>query len=154
MSSAYIAAIIVGLNIFLFACGGTPPTETPELVPARTSAQGEPTSEGQALFVAKGCAACHGQNAEGSRIAPALPGHNEEMVKRQVRNPRFQMPAFSESQVSNEELEAIAHYIASLSAEAHAHPDPIEVTAAVEMHHWMALEALKANDPGAATGRC
>lgn len=68
------------------------------------------------------------------------------MVERQVRNPRFQMPAFSESQISDEELEAIAHYIASLSGEGHAHRETIGLSAAVETHHWMALEALNTKD--------
>ena len=67
------------------------------------------------------------------------------MVKRQVRNPRFRMPSFTESQVSDEELDAIVHYIASLEAEGHAHRETIELTAAIEMHHWMALEAVKAD---------
>ena len=98
------------------------------------------------MFAAKGCAACHGQNAEGSPIAPALPGHSEEMVIRQVRNPRFQMPAFSESQITDDELDAIAGYIVGLSGEDHAHPETIEFTAALEIHHWMALEAIKAHD--------
>ena len=68
------------------------------------------------------------------------------MVERQVRNPRFQMPAFSETQVSDEELKAIGQYIGNLSGDDHAHPEEIEQTAAVETHHWMALEALKADD--------
>ena len=62
------------------------------------------------------------------------------------RNPRFRMPAFTERQVSDEELDSIAQYIASLPSEGHAHPGAIELTAAVEMHHWMALEALKVDD--------
>ena len=141
-----IAAILASLIILLLACGGPTSTNTPEPVATSIPAHAEPTSVGQALYIAKGCAACHGQNAEGSKIAPALPGHSEEMVKRQVRNPRFRMPAFTEGQVTNEELQVIALYIASLSSEGHAHPETIELTAAVEMHHWMALEALKAND--------
>ena len=68
------------------------------------------------------------------------------MVNRQVRDPRFRMPAFSESQITDAELDTIAGYITSLSGEDHAHPETIELTAAVEMHHWMALEALKADD--------
>ena len=68
------------------------------------------------------------------------------MVKRQVRNPRFQMPAFSQEQVSDEELGAIADYITSLEGDDHAHPEPIDLTATLEMHHWMALESLKAGD--------
>ena len=138
-----MAAILLTLVVFLVACGGTSPTATAIPLPTRTPVHAEPTSEGSALFITKGCAACHGQNAEGSQIAPALPGHSEEMVKRQVRNPRFQMPAFSEIQISDEELEAIAHYIASLSSEEHGHHETIELTVAVQMHHWMALEALK-----------
>ena len=59
------------------------------------------------------------------------------MVERQVRNPRFRMPAFSETQVSDAELEAIGHYIGNLSGEGHAHPETIELSASLEMHHWM-----------------
>ena len=145
-SGRNIPAILLGLVVFLEACSETSPTDTTEPLPKGTPVQAQPPSEGQALFIAKGCAACHGQNAEGSAIAPALPGHNAAMVERQVRNPRFRMPAFSESQVSDAELEAIGHYIANLSGEGHAHPETIELSAAVEMHHWMALEALKADD--------
>ena len=57
------------------------------------------------------------------------------------------MPAFSEQQISDHELEAIAQFIAGLEGEGHLHAEvpPAELTAAVEMHHWMALEALKAD---------
>ena len=72
------------------------------------------------------------------------------MVERQVRNPRFRMPFFSENQISSDELETIANYIARLSGEGHAHPETIELTEAVQMHHWMALEALKASGRGEA----
>ena len=107
-------------------------------------------SPGHTLFIAKGCAACHGQNAEGTSIAPALPGHNEQMVKNQVRNPRFQMPAFSLEQISDEELEAIAGFIVNLGGDGHQHQEVMEQAAAVEMHHWMALESLEAQDPAEA----
>ena len=132
--------LIASFSIVLLSCGGTTPTETAEAPLKSTPVQVEQLSEGQALFVVKGCAACHGQNAEGSQIAPALPGHSEIMVKRQVRNPRLRMPAFSESQITDEELNTIASYIAGLSSEGHAHPETIELTAALEIHHWMALE--------------
>ena len=89
-------------------------------------------SPGHALFIAKGCAACHGQNAEGTSIAPALPGHNEQMVKNQVRNPRFQMPAFSLEQISDEELEAIAGFIVNLGGDGHQHQEVMEQAAAVD----------------------
>ena len=104
-------------------------------------------AEGRDLFIAKGCSGCHGQNAEGTAIAPALAGHTEQMVRRQVRTPRFQMPAFSVTQINDDELEAIAQYIANLEGEGHLHAElpASELAVALEMHHWMALEALKAN---------
>ena len=77
---------LVVLALAAVACGSAP-TVTPF-----SQATAAPASLGQELFVSKGCAACHGQNAEGSAIAPALPGHSKQMVKRQVRTPRFQMP--------------------------------------------------------------
>ena len=113
------SAMMLGGVIFLMllaACGGE--TSAPIAAPDETStstlapisdAHDEPVEEGRRLFLSKGCAACHGQDAQGSEIAPAVPGHSEAVVKRQVRNPRLRMPAFTEDQVSNEELEAIAH---------------------------------------------
>lgn len=130
---------------------GGPPAQSSALP---TAAKAVADSPGHSLFIAKGCAACHGQNAEGTSIAPALPGHNEQMVKNQVRNPRFQMPAFGLAQISDDELDAIAGFIVSLEGDGHQHhasiEDPGKLAAAVEMHHWMALEALEANDPAEA----
>ena len=88
----------------------------------------------------------HGENGEGKTTAPALPGKNEQMGKNQVRNPRFQMPAFGPEQISDEELEAIASFIADLDGDDHQHQEVMELAAAVEMHHWMALESLEAQD--------
>ena len=93
------------------------PTATPTVV-AGTEAQGE----GRDLFIAKGCPGCHGQDAEGISIAPALAGHTEQMVSRQVRTPRFRMPAFSERQIEAE-LEAVAHFIAGLEGEGRMHAE-------------------------------
>ena len=75
------------------------PTPTPTSAPSPTSAHAdeEPhdgTEAGHELFIAKGCSACHGQDAEGTGIAPGLAGHSAEMVRRQVRSPVGAMPAF------------------------------------------------------------
>ena len=139
------------LAIFAAGCssGGQGDTSGPpaESAASPTAAVTVADSPGHSLFIAKGCAACHGQNAEGTTIAPALPGHNEQMVKNQVRNPRFQMPAFSLEQISDEELEAIAGFIVNLEeGDGHQHQEVMAQTAAVEMHHWMALESLEAQD--------
>ncbi len=130
-------------SVVVVGCTSEVPTATPtvNVIPEAIE-----EATGHQLFISKGCAACHGQDAQGSEVAPALPGHGEAIVKRQVRNPRLRMPAFTENQISDEELDTIARYIVSLPAGDHAHPETIELTAAIEMHHWMALEALKADD--------
>ena len=134
------------LSVLASACASESEGPTATVANADHDAGSEVTV-GHDLMIAKGCAACHGQNGEGSAIAPALAGHTEAQVERQVRSPRFQMPAFSEEQVSDEELDAIIHYIASLESEGHAHAEveSAQLGATVEMHHWMALEALKAD---------
>ncbi len=111
------------LVIVASACGS--PAATPTLTPTQISpaATSLPLSSGHQLFISKGCAACHGQNGEGSAIAPALPGHTDEQVKRQVRNPVGTMPRIASEQISEEELEQIADYIESLAlGEAHIEP--------------------------------
>ncbi len=134
------------LALFSLACssGEPAPAATPGAFPTPASPEGQ---QGHTLFVAKGCAGCHGDSAEGTSIAPALAGHTPAMVERQVRTPRFRMPAFSVQQVTDDELEAITRFIAGLEGEGHQHAEmsPSELTVAVEMHHWMALESLKAD---------
>lgn len=140
------AALTTGamvLAITVAACSSSPtatptPTATPE----------DHVAAGERLFREKGCATCHGQNAEGTGVAPALPGHTEEQVLRQVRNPMGRMPAFSTSQISDEELEQIADYIVSLGpGDGHdgGHMEPVDMghNQVMEMHHWMALEAMQ-----------
>ncbi|MCH8185444.1 MAG: c-type cytochrome [Chloroflexi bacterium] len=128
------------------ACSSEEPAAaaTPGVLPAPASPEGQ---QGHALFISKGCAGCHGESAEGTSIAPALAGHTPAMVERQVRTPRFRMPAFSVRQVTDDELGAITRYIAGLEGEGHLHAEvpPSELSVAVEMHHWMALESLKAD---------
>ncbi len=136
------------IAVTVAACTSSSPTPVPAATETNVDTDdGSEATIGHDLLVAKGCAACHGQNGEGSAIAPPLAGHTEAQVKRQVRSPRFQMPAFSEEQVSDEELDAIIHYIAGLESEGHAHAEVenAQLSVIVEMHHWMALEALKAD---------
>ena len=144
-SSFFVLSWPVLLTV-LFALGCS--SEEPGLAASPAVSTGTEVHEGEGrdLFIAKGCAGCHGQDAEGTSIAPALAGHTVQMVERQVRTPRFQMPAFGEQQISDGELGAIASFIADLEGEGHLHAEVLsaELAAAVEMHHWMALEALKA----------
>ncbi|MCH8090239.1 MAG: cytochrome c, partial [Chloroflexi bacterium] len=101
--------------------------------------------QGQRLFVSKGCSACHGQDAQGTTIAPALSGHSAAIVKRQARAPVGVMPLFSPDEISNEELEQIAEFIASLPA-GHMHVREVDVGREVALHHWMALISLEEDE--------
>ncbi len=122
------------------------PTPEPSPSPAsKPSSTAAPDIHGPQLFVEKGCAACHGQNGEGSAIAPALPGHTAEQVKRQVRNPIGAMPRFGPAQISDEELEELIEFIAELKSDGHDEPLDLSMDDVVAMHHWMALLALKAD---------
>ena len=104
------------------------------------------TSQGRQVYLSAGCAVCHGQDGEGSPIAPSLLGHSAEQVKRQVRAPISSMPRFGDDAISDNELDRLAEYIAGLSGDA-AHQEPVDLALddVVAMHHWMAITALKAD---------
>ncbi len=57
------------------------------------------------------------------------------------------MPAFSQSQISDEELDLLADYIVSLG-EGDDHREPVSLgdDAVIAMHHWMALDAIQAGN--------
>ena len=62
-------ALIAGLFLLIAACGGggDEPTPSQQLSVA--------ASEGQRLFTANACSACHGSAAQGTSIAPGLGPH-------------------------------------------------------------------------------
>ncbi len=132
--------LLVGI-LLLSACATTQPTPTPIPTPIPV----ESVAAGQQLFIDNGCVSCHGQNAEGTDIALALPGHNKEQVKRAVRSPVGSMPRFGLEQISDDELEMIADYIESLVPVAE-HREPVAMEAVLVVHHWMVLYALEADN--------
>jgi mono/diheme cytochrome c family protein len=138
-----IAAMLLGA-----ACSSDSPSVSsqPSPIPVEDAAdaghEADESDEGLELFVAKGCSACHGDSAQGTVIAPALPGHSATAVKRQVRAPIGLMPVFPPDKVSNAELEVLAQWVDDLPG-AHAHMRPADAGAAVANHHWMALFALE-----------
>ena len=120
-----------------------PRTAVPDTItPVPPTAMPTIQEQGQKLFVSKGCSVCHGQDGQGTAIAPAMPGHSLAIVKRQVRAPVGVMPLFSPDEISNEELEQIAEFIASLPA-GHMHMREVDVGREVALHHWMALLSLE-----------
>ena len=127
MSKALKLIILAGFFLVLAsACGraASPTSRTgPTLAPSGSIPTTPSLMPGQQLFIAKGCATCHGQSAEGTHMGPALAGHTAEQVEHQVRSPTMTMPAFPPDKVSEEELHEIVEYILSLGGEAHpSHP--------------------------------
>ena len=84
-------------------------------------------SAGLQTFRDVGCAACHGQNGGGG-IGPALPGHTEDQVFRQVRSPLGDvMPPFPIAVLSDDDVRNISAWIATLGDEmVMAHEEEIE----------------------------
>ena len=132
--------MFAGLAIFALACSQPEPTVPP---PPTTAPAPAILSAGHQLFVDKGCAACHGQNAEGSSFAPPLAGHSAAVVKRQIRAPLGIMPVFPPDKISNEEMEAITTFIGGLEGERqHVHaeaptgPDELALLVSLRPTRW------------------
>ena len=76
-----LGGIIIGLVGILAACSSAAPAAQPTVAPEPSpTTEAEPISLGHELYIAKGCSACHGQDAEGTVIAPALTGHTIAQV--------------------------------------------------------------------------
>lgn len=147
----FIVLILLGsltAALLLAACAaqqpGSPPAPAAPQTPAPAAPTPTPIDEGKAAYSAY-CAACHGPEAEGTAVAGSLPGHNADIIMRQVRMPMGKMPAFSESQITNEQLDAIIAYIGSFPVSG-THAEPLDMDDALAVHHWMALFAIKADD--------
>ncbi len=132
--------------VVLAGCGGGGEEAATTGEATQTGATTETGQEtGHDLFLQAGCGSCHGDNAQGTQIALALPGHSEEVVMRQVRAPLDKMPSYSQEQLSDEGLHEIAEYIASL-APTEMHMEPVKLSDVVSLHHWMALSAIEAGN--------
>ena len=76
------------------------------------------TERGRQLYMTNGCYSCHGtvgqggERGAGPRLAPEP--HPWEAFKTLVRNPREAMPRFDPRFVSDEQLQAIHLYLASV----------------------------------------
>jgi hypothetical protein len=130
-----VLGLITGVLMLVAACGGNDGPSIPTPTPVGSS-------DGQRLFVAKGCAACHGSEGSGSTIAPALFEHSANQITRQVRAGLGSMPIYPPSKISDAELDEITKYIHSLKGE-HGHVGFENLKLASFQHHWMALLALE-----------
>ena len=75
-------------------------------------------SEGYDIFANQSCVTCHGEDLKGGAAAPALVGNalNADEVKDIIENGRGAMPG-GQFQGSDEELDTLSEFIASLKAE-------------------------------------
>lgn len=90
--------------------------KAPATPTAQVSAQDQAVSQGKGLFTSVGCSACHGPSAGGTAIAPDITGKTRDEITKQVRSPRTPaMPAFLPSKLTDEDLDKIVAFIASLS---------------------------------------
>ncbi|MBI2846625.1 MAG: cytochrome c [Chloroflexi bacterium] len=107
---------LVSLAVLLLAtaCAGKPATPTPTKAPTPTTAPTTDTpAKGKELFATKGCASCHGAEAQGG-VGPPLAGVAEETIKSKVRSGGAVMPKFTTDQLSDADLQHIIAYIQSL----------------------------------------
>lgn len=117
-----------------------------EATPEVTEEERALIETGRQIFLENNCAVCHGENAEGTDLAPALAGHSETAVRRQVRAPTGNMPVYPPDKISSTELDALAAYVAQLEGE-DDHPHPVgELGSMVTQHLWMALYVLEDED--------
>ena len=104
----YLMAGGLSLVLVLGACGGDT-EESADDAATEESDEGASTGDVDAEGVAQSsCASCHGEDFSGG-MGPALAGTSlsEDEFTDIVRNGQASMPAFSESQVSDEELTAM-----------------------------------------------
>ncbi len=100
---------------------------------------------GEQLFIEKGCAACHGADGVGTDFAPAMPGHTELQVRRQVRGPMGIMSVFNSDVVTSDELDALVAYVTGLSG-GHSHGSDGATAEELLSHHLMAVTALEGDN--------
>ncbi len=79
-------------------------------------AHADGTSEGERLFVTKGCLGCHGASGRGG-VGPDLArtALSVDDALKQVRHPRQRMPAFPAEVVSDDDVRKIYDYLKSIA---------------------------------------
>jgi ubiquinol-cytochrome c reductase cytochrome c subunit len=87
---------------------------TSQTATSTAALNGSIPAAGRALYFAKGCAACHGADAQGGAVGPSVTGAEAGAILKQVRTPRGRMPAFPPAALSDHELDQIAVYLSSL----------------------------------------
>jgi len=71
-------------------------------------------ARGRALMVSKSCATCHGLDGKGGVIGKPIVGFTAAMLRAKTTQGPGEMPAFAPSELSDQDLAAIAAYLNSL----------------------------------------
>lgn len=130
------------------------------MVSADDSEQHEPIDYSDPALIERGyevytnnvCTACHGQNGEGTDLAPALAEHSEFAIRRQIRAPVGLMLVFSPDAIPTEDLDALIAYILNLETGdddvSHEHGAHMGIPGGDMLfaHHWMLWLALENED--------
>ncbi len=105
-------------------------------------------ARGLEVFLRVGCSACHGDDAGGTTIAPALPGHTGLQVRRQARGPIGIMPVFGPEKLPADELSDLVAYVEGLEIgeNGHGHVRAASPADSSASHHLMALTAFEAGN--------
>src|ERR1051326_5739473 len=85
--------------------------------PQPTSAPSGNADNGKKLFLEKGCFQCHntlGQGGDGPRLAPKPIAY--AAFKKELRQPREQMPAYTAKMMPDKEIADIYAYLAAIPA--------------------------------------
>lgn len=104
---------VAAIGFLLVACGGDSGNGNGN--GNGDSDGGAPANEAQTIFIDVGCAECHGESGEGA-TASSLQGTRVILsaFSTRVRNGRGQaMPAYSEEQISDEEIQMIHEWLRS-----------------------------------------
>jgi mono/diheme cytochrome c family protein len=81
---------------------------------------------GQEIYLASGCATCHGLDARGGPVGPSLAGSFPDIVKRMVRDGPGGMPAYTNTHITDADLATLAAYLQRLGV---TKPDSAEIAA-------------------------
>ena len=90
-------------------------TALPIVAPPPTALPGaDPVSRGQQLFTAQRCSSCHGLDGRGGVIGPSIVGVTAAKLRSKMHAGPGAMPPFDLSLISNDDLAAMAAYLASM----------------------------------------
>lgn len=116
--------LLSGLSLGLIACGGESQDQTPA-APAAASASFSSQAEAGATAFASNCAACHGQNLEGTTLGPILSGNaflqrwGTQTPQLLLNNIQANMPPGGNDGISGDDyLNIVAHILDSNGVDA------------------------------------